>query len=155
MSLSSGFPGGSVVLNPPGLMQGTRIPSLVKDPICCRVTKPMCHNYWACALGAQELQLLKCALEPGSETGESTMMKSHTHKQRVAPTSTTREKPTQQWRPSIARNKFLKNHYKKGNVWHHFSTKTHPFSPAFMHISAIEKYAATSLHDYNIMGVER
>ena len=33
------------------LMQGTRVQSLVQeDPTCCGPTKPMHHNYWACAL---------------------------------------------------------------------------------------------------------
>ena len=32
-------------------MQGTRVPSLVpEDPTCCGATKPVRHNYWACAL---------------------------------------------------------------------------------------------------------
>ena len=32
-------------------MQGTRVQALVReDPTCRRATKPMCHNYWACAL---------------------------------------------------------------------------------------------------------
>ena len=32
-------------------MQGTRVRSLVReDPTCCRATKPVRHNYWACAL---------------------------------------------------------------------------------------------------------
>ena len=32
-------------------MQGTRVRSLVReDTTCRRATKPMCHNYWACAL---------------------------------------------------------------------------------------------------------
>ena len=31
--------------------QGTRVRALVrKDPTCCGATKPVCHNYWACAL---------------------------------------------------------------------------------------------------------
>ena len=30
-------------------MQGTRVRSLVwEDPTCCRATKPVRHNYWAC-----------------------------------------------------------------------------------------------------------
>ena len=30
-------------------MQGTRVRALVQeDPICCRETKPLHHNYWAC-----------------------------------------------------------------------------------------------------------
>ena len=44
-------------------MQGTRVQSLVReDPISWEATKPVCHNYWA------------CALEPGS------------HSERVVPT---------------------------------------------------------------------
>ena len=40
---------GSVVVRLP--MKETQIQTLIKeDPICCRATKPMCHNYWACAL---------------------------------------------------------------------------------------------------------
>ena len=34
-------------------MQGTQVRALVwEDPTCCRPTKtkPVCHNYWACAL---------------------------------------------------------------------------------------------------------
>ena len=32
-------------------MQGTRVRALVReDPTCCGATKPVCHNYWACAL---------------------------------------------------------------------------------------------------------
>ena len=31
--------------------QGARVQALVReDPICCGATKPVCHNYWACAL---------------------------------------------------------------------------------------------------------
>ena len=55
------------------LMQGTRVQSLIwEDPTCCEATKPMHHNYWACALQpashnywAHVPQLLKPAhLEP-------------------------------------------------------------------------------------------
>ena len=32
-------------------MQGTRVQALAQeDPTCSRATKPVCHNYWACAL---------------------------------------------------------------------------------------------------------
>ena len=48
-------------------MQGTWVRALVQeDPTCCGATKPVCHNYWACALEpashnywAQVPQLLK------------------------------------------------------------------------------------------------
>ena len=54
-------------------MQGTRVRALVReDPTCRRATKPVYHNYWACALElpshnywARMPQLLKPAfLEP-------------------------------------------------------------------------------------------
>ena len=54
-------------------MQGTRVRALIrKDPTCCGATKPVRHNYWACALEpashncwAHVPQLLKPAcLEP-------------------------------------------------------------------------------------------
>ena len=32
-------------------MQGTQVQSLVwEDPTCCGASKPVRHNYWACAL---------------------------------------------------------------------------------------------------------
>ena len=51
-------------------MQGTWVRALVwEDPTCCRATKPVSHNYWACALEltcrnywARVPQLLKPAL---------------------------------------------------------------------------------------------
>ena len=50
-------------------MQGTQVRALVReDPICHRATKPVSHNYWACALEpashnywARMPQLLKLA----------------------------------------------------------------------------------------------
>ena len=56
-------------------MQGTRVWALVQeDPTCRRATKPVCHNYWACALEPtchnywahvpQLLSLLSRAREP-------------------------------------------------------------------------------------------
>ena len=57
--MTAGFPGGAVVNagdtgSIPGIclpMQGTRVRSLVwEDPTCCWATKPVHHNYWACAL---------------------------------------------------------------------------------------------------------
>ena len=38
-------------------MQGTRVWALVReDPTCRGATKPVSHNYWACASGAHALQ---------------------------------------------------------------------------------------------------
>ena len=48
-AIKKDFPSGAVVKNPP--MQGTRVWALVReDATCCRATKPVRHNYWACAL---------------------------------------------------------------------------------------------------------
>ena len=44
-SLLRGFPGGSVVQNPPA-NAGDTVPLLMqKDPTCCRPTKFVCYNY--------------------------------------------------------------------------------------------------------------
>ena len=41
-------------------MQEKWVPSLIwGDPICCGAARPECRGYWACALCAQKLQLLK------------------------------------------------------------------------------------------------
>ena len=45
------FPGDAVGLRICLPMQGTRVWALVReDPTCRRATKPVHHNYWACAL---------------------------------------------------------------------------------------------------------
>ena len=45
------FPGGAVVKNPPANNAGDTgsIPG-PEDPTCHKATKPVRHNYWACAL---------------------------------------------------------------------------------------------------------
>ena len=96
-----GFPGGTVVKNPPAKkkkkrirlpMQGTRVRALVQeDPTCRGATKPVRCNYWACALEpashsywAHSPQLLKPAgLEPVLRS-----KRSHCNEK---PTDTTRE----------------------------------------------------------------
>ena len=45
-----GFPGGSVVKNPPANARDMGLILDPGDPTCCRAAKPMHHNYWACAL---------------------------------------------------------------------------------------------------------
>ena len=48
-------------------MQGTRVQALVQeDPTCHGAAKPMCHNYWACALEPMNHNYWACALEPVS-----------------------------------------------------------------------------------------
>ena len=76
-------------------MQGTRVRALVReDPTCRGATKPMRHNYWACALEpashnywAHVPQLLKPALlEPVLHNKRSHLNEKPVHRQRrVAP----------------------------------------------------------------------
>ena len=44
-SLLRGFPGGSVVQNPPANAGDTVQFLMQKDPTCCRATKFVCYNY--------------------------------------------------------------------------------------------------------------
>ena len=106
------FPGGAMVKNPPA-NAGDGVRALVREhPTCCRETKPVCHNYGACALEpmshnywAREPQLLKpVRLEPvlrnrRSHRNEKPAMKS-------SPRSPQLEKAhVQQQRPNAAKNK--------------------------------------------------
>ena len=67
-----GFPGGAVVKNLPASAGDTCSSLVWEDPTCRGATKPVRHNYWACALEpashnywAQVPQLLKpVRLEP-------------------------------------------------------------------------------------------
>ena len=46
-------------------MQATRVQALVReDPTCRGATKPVRHNYWACALEPTSHNYWACALEP-------------------------------------------------------------------------------------------
>ena len=45
-----GFPGGAVVKNPPANAGDTGSSPVWEDPACRGATKPVHHNYWACAL---------------------------------------------------------------------------------------------------------
>ena len=95
-------------VHPP--MQGSRVRALVwEDPTCHGATKPVCHNYWACALKpashnywAQVPQLLKHArLEPVLCNKRSHCNEKPAHHNKEQPLLTTRkpacskEDPTQ------------------------------------------------------------
>ena len=76
-------------------MQGTRVRALVlEDPTCRRATKPVRHNYWACALEptshnywAHVPQLLKPVhLEPVLRKQEKSLQwEARAPQQRAAP----------------------------------------------------------------------
>ena len=93
-------------------MQGTRVRALVwEDPTCHRTTKPVRHNYWACALEpashnyrACVPQLLKpVRLEPVLRSKRSHRSEKPVHR---SPCSLQLEKTcAQQQRPKAAKNK--------------------------------------------------
>ena len=72
------------------LMQRTQFQSLVrKDPTCCKVSKPMHHDCWACVL----LLVKPMNLEPVFCNKGTTSVRSLRPQWRVAPPSATRESP--------------------------------------------------------------
>ena len=83
------FPGGSVIKNPPASAGDTGLsPGLGRSDFTChRAAKPMCHNYWACALEptshsswARTPQLLKpVSLEPVPRSKRSHCNVKHAH----------------------------------------------------------------------------
>ena len=96
-------------------MQQTRVQALVgEDPTCRRATKPMHHNYWACALEpashnywAHVPQLLKpTRLEPMLRNKRTSAMRSLRTTKKSSPRSLQLEKAcAQQWRPNTAKKK--------------------------------------------------
>ena len=118
-------------------MQGTWVWVLVQeDPTCRGATKPVCHNYWACALQpvshnywAHALQLLKPAcsrarmlqllksvrLESCSATRGDTAMRNLRTTTNSSPRSPQLEKAhAQQQRPSAAKKQTNKQNWKVG-----------------------------------------
>ena len=96
-------------------MQGTCVRALVgEDPTCRGATKPMRHNYWACALEpeshnywAHVPQLLKpMCLESVLATREATVTRSPRTATKSSPCSPQLEKArVQQRRPNTAKTK--------------------------------------------------
>ena len=96
-------------------MQQTRVRALVReDPTCRGATKPVCHNYWACALEplghnywARVPQLLKpMRLEPVLRNKRSHAMRSPRTATKSSPRSLQLEKARmQQQKPNAAKNK--------------------------------------------------
>ena len=88
------FPGGAVVKNPPANAGDMGASPVREDPTCRGATKPMHHNYWACALEpkshnywARVPQLLKpVRLEPVL-CNKPPQWEAWAAKRRVAPTT--------------------------------------------------------------------
>ena len=81
-------------------MQGTRVWALVwEDPTCRKATKPLRHDYWACALEpASHNYWSPRAESPCSTAREATAMRSPCTAKKSSPCS-------QQRRPNAAKNK--------------------------------------------------
>ena len=104
-------------------MQGTQVRALIQeDPICRGATKPVCHNYWACALEtashncwARVPQLLKPVhLEPMLPTREATTMRSLITTTKSSPCSPQTEKsPCAATKTQHSKNKINKFIFKK------------------------------------------
>ena len=102
------FSDGTVVKNPPARtslvakclrihlpMQGTRIQSLVReDTTCHRSAKPMCHNYWACALEPERHNYWAQARRARAPLQEKPLQwEAHAPQRRVAPSCRNYRKP--------------------------------------------------------------
>ena len=81
-----------------------------EDTTCCGATEPLSHNYWA-----RGLRLLKpTCLDPVLRNQRSRCNEKRVpHNKEWPPLAATREGPTQQWRPSAAKNEL--NKYQKQN----------------------------------------
>ena len=101
-------------------MQATWVQALVwEDPTCCRATKSVHHNYWACALEPVSHNYWACALEPVSHsywslhayslcsaTREATTMRSpHTSTKSIPCLPQLEKARAQRRRPNAAINK--------------------------------------------------
>ena len=91
-------------------MQGTRVRALVReDPTCCGAAKPMCHNYWACALEPVSLNYWACVLQllkPARLEPVLCNKRSHRTATKSSPRSSQLEKArAQQQRPNAAKKK--------------------------------------------------
>ena len=71
-----------------------------KDPTCCGATKPVCHNYWACALRACQPQLLS----PHATTTEDSTPRARAPQEKPLQW----EAHTPQWRVAPARRNYRK-----------------------------------------------
>ena len=89
-------------------MQGTQVWALVQeDPTCHGATKPVCHNYWACALEPTSHNYWSHhAKSPCSATREATAMIRPCTTRMSSPRSWQLEKAhAQQRRPNAAKDK--------------------------------------------------
>ena len=92
-------------------MQGTQVRALVwEDPTCRGAKKPVCHNYWACALECTSHNYWA----RHATTTEACVPRAHTPQQRKPPQW---EACAPQWRPNAAKNKINKFIFKKRSTF--------------------------------------
>ena len=84
-----GFPGGTMVKNPPANAGDMGSSPGLEYPTCRRATKPMCHNYWACALEPVNHNYWS----PCATTIEACAPRGHAPQQDKPPLTATRESP--------------------------------------------------------------
>ena len=93
-------------------MQGTWVRALVReDPTCRGATKPVCHNYWACALEPASHNYWACMLQQLKLTCLEPVLhnKRSLHNEKPMHCSPQLEKArSQQRRPHAAKNKLKK-----------------------------------------------
>ena len=97
---------------------------------CHGAPKPMCHRYSACALECRshhDWVHIATTTEPTNYNTKTHMPQIPCSITREATTirslcTTTREKPMQQWKPSIVKNKYIKLFLKKSH--HNFVTNS-------------------------------
>ena len=151
-------------------MQGTWVRALVReDPTCCGATKPVCHNYWACALEpmshnywARVPQLLSpraatteptchnywspCTQSPCSSTREATAMRSLRTAAKSSPRSSQLKKAcVQQRRPNAAKNKLINLKKKRETTVNR--KKIHVHLITFVKLKC-DKYHSSMLWDF-------
>ena len=101
-------PGTSLVVQWLGVrltVWGTWIRALVReDPTCCGATKPVRHNYWACALEPESHNYWACKpqlLKPVCHNYWAREPRAHALQQEKSPQW---EACAPQWRPNVAKN---------------------------------------------------
>ena len=123
MQKSRGFPCGSMGKESACKSKRHRFPSLFwEDSTCHGTTKPVCHNYWICALAPMSsnywvhvLQLRKPVSPRAHAPQQEKFLQWKARKPQLesSPCSLQLEKkPAQQWRPCTAKNKQIKLFFK-------------------------------------------
>ena len=90
-------------------MQGTQVRALVREDFTCHgATRPVCHNFWACALQPKHCNYWSPhAWSLCSEIPETTTMRSPRTATRESPHAAAKAQSNQKWTHSFFFKKFL------------------------------------------------